>query len=81
MGQDEEETGGLSLGRVFPDCAANGVVILKYHDRISPRPTKNMPRRIELNLREPTFYSPMVLPLVLSGGALSASPRNDPPEF
>lgn len=32
---------------------ANGVVILKYHDHISPRPTKNMPRWIELNLREP----------------------------
>ena len=78
----DEETRRLSLGRVFPDYAANGVVILKYHDRISPRPTKNMPRRIELNLREPTFISPPgSSPLWFSPrGALCPRPRETIPQ-
>lgn len=75
----KEMGGGVSLGatrrrrrrrrivaRVASSrAAANGVVILKYHDRISPRP-KNMPRRIELNLREPFF--PVSSPHPLSKG-------------
>jgi len=45
-------------GRARASCRspANGVVILKYRDRISPRrPNKNMSRQIELNLRGGRF--------------------------
>lgn len=64
QGEDEDCRSGASSRTV-----ANGVVILKYHDHISPRPTKNMPRRIELNLREPFCLS--LCPAFLSSPLLS----------
>jgi len=45
-------------GQARASCRSptNGVVILKYRDRIFPwRPTKNMSRQIELNLRGGRF--------------------------